>query len=357
MDGSRTRVHSEGIALSVVISTWNRKNLVWQAIDSVIGQHYDGLIEIVVVDDGSTDGTLQELSTRYAARALPPNRRLIIHPNPHTGITGTMGKGIELCSGEYVSMCNSDDTWEPQRAAELLAEVEKTPNTLVHTASKIRMLDGFQLPGGSRYRSFRETDDTVGLCGFSPVEYPGSITLAELLLDQTGSAFYIRGCMTVFPRMFLQGEFTMPAGLIVEEIWFMFAAMMQGGIRYASCNSYVQRMHGLNDSLIKGRGIPEPERVQYRLTFLKHVIPILRSRPNPDFALLRQVEARARVDKYLLDIAGGSGLRESIRGMHLSDVLVEPRSALSYALRAKVPSLHGFLQRMRQRLSRSSHEQ
>jgi glycosyltransferase involved in cell wall biosynthesis len=357
-EGSRIQANPQGIALSVVISTWNRRNLVWQAIDSVIGQQYEGPLEIVVVDDGSTDGTMEELSAGYAARTLPSNRHLIIHSNPHTGITGTMGKGIELSSGDYVTMCNSDDLWEPSRAAELLAEVERTPNTLIHTACKIRMLDGFRLPGGSEYRTFTETDDPVGLCDFTPVEYPGNITLRELLLDQSRSAFYIRGCMTIFPRKFMQGEFAMPAGLIVEEIWFIFAAMMQGSIRYANCNSYVQRMHGQNDSMIKGTGGMELEkRLRCNLVFLVHAIPILRNHAKRDVTLLRRVATRARVLKYRLDVNSGSGLREALRGVSLSDFLVGPRELLSYTLRAKAPSFHGFLQRMRQGLSRSSHEQ
>jgi glycosyltransferase involved in cell wall biosynthesis len=336
-------------ALSVVISTWNRRNLVWQAIDSVIGQQYEGPLEIVVVDDGSTDGTMEELSAGYAARTLPSNRHLIMHSNSHTGITGTMGKGIELCSGHYVSMCNSDDLWEPSRAAELLAEVEKTPNTLIHTAFKVRMLGGFQ------HWEARDTD--IGLRGGSPIEYPGNVTLRGLLLGQMGPGLSFGGGRTVFPRKFMQGEFTMPQGLWFEEDWFLFAAMMQGAVRYAGRNSYVWRIHGQCDSLPEMKAGRELERIRCNLVFLEHAMPILRNHMSRDITLLKRVATRARVLDYRLSLNDGSNYLQVLRRLSPLDVFAEPRELLSYTLRAKAPSFHGFLQRTRQGLSRSSHEQ
>lgn len=297
------------------------------------------------MDDGSTDGTLQELSARYATRALPSNRRLVIHSKPHTGITGTMGKGIELSSGDYVAICNSDDLWKPRRAAELLAEVEKTPNTLIHTTCEIRMLDGFQ------HRLYRETDDPIGLGGYTPVQYPGNVTLRELLMGQRRPRSYFGGGLSILPRKFMLGEFAMPQGLWHEEIWFLFAAMMQGSIRFANLNSYVQRMHGQNESLPETRAGREVEKLRCDLAFLEHAIPILSSRTNRDSALLRRVETRAHVLKYQLDINGESSCREALRDISLSDALTEPRAIFSLTLAAKMPSLHGFLRGMRRRLT------
>jgi hypothetical protein len=163
--------------------------------------------------------------------------------------------------------------------------------------------------------------------------------------------------MTVFPRKFMQGEFAMPAGLIYEEIWLVFAAMMQGTIRYANRNSYVQRMHGQNDSMIKGTGGMKPEQiVRCNLVFLKHAIPILQKHADQDDELLRRVATRARVLDYRLGLNDGSNYLQVLRRLSPLDVFAEPREILSYSLRAKAPSLHGFLQRTRQRLSRSSDE-
>jgi hypothetical protein len=345
-------VNTKVMVLSVIISTWNRRNLVWQAIDSVIGQQYEGPLETVVVDDGSTDGTLDELSARYAGRTLPANRRLIIHSKPHTGITGTMGKGFELCSGDYVTMCNSDDLWEPVRAAELLAEVEKTPNAVVHTTCKTRMLDGFQLPGEQGYQHYREADNAMRAGGFTPLEYPGNVTLRDVLPYPRWERFYFRGALTIFPREFMQGDFAMPQGLLFEETWFLFAAMMQGVIRYADLNSYVQRIHGQNDSLPDASATRGLKRIGCNLAFMEHAIPILRSHATRDRLLVKRVETRARVDKYRLDINGGTSWSQALRILSLSDFLVRPREILSHTLSAKVPSFHDFLRRTRQRLTR-----
>jgi glycosyltransferase involved in cell wall biosynthesis len=325
--------------------------MVTQAIDSVIGQQYEGLLEIVVVDDGSTDGTIRELTARYAARNVPSNRRLVIHANPHTGMTGTMGKGIELCSGDYVSMCDSDDLWEPARAAELLAEVEKTPNALIHTTCKMRMLDGFQLPNRARRGSFEETDNLFDKLGYTPLEYPGNVTLYDWLLGQQWRGPRMRGSLAIFPRTFVQGEFAMPAGSLWQEVWLTFAAMVQGTIRYAGLNSYVQRIHGENDSLPGPSTSKGLDITRGNLVFLEHAIPILRRHAGCDRSLLRRVETRAHVDRYRLNVSAGLSLREALKGVSLSDVLAEPRELLSYTLRAKAPALHDFLSRTRQSLT------
>jgi glycosyltransferase involved in cell wall biosynthesis len=344
-----TRANS--IPLSVVISTWNRRDLVWQAIDSVIGQQYEGPLEIVVVDDGSTDGTMQELSAKYCSRALPANRRLVIHANPHTGITGTIAKGIELSSGSHVAQCNSDDLWEPVRAAEMLAEVEKTPNVLIHANAKDRMLGGFQ------HRDYTENDDHLNLNARTPVEYPGNVTPRELLLGQLRPGLTFCGGLTVFPRRFMQGEFAMPAGLWHEEVWYLFAGIMQGGIRFANRNSCIYRVHGKNECLPEMRAGRELEKIQRRLVFLEHALPILRNRAGRDEELLRRVETHARVVNYRLGINAGASLPRALAGLTLTDFLVEPRGILSHTLSAKAPSLHRFQLRMRQRMTRSSHGQ
>jgi hypothetical protein len=335
--------NAKGPALSVVISTWNRKDLVTQAIDSVIGQEYEGPLEIVVVDDGSTDGTIQELSARYAARTLPSNRRLIIHSKPHTGITGTIAKGIELSSGDYVAQCNSDDLWEPVRATDLIAEIERTPNVLIHTNAKDRMLDGFQ------HQYLTENDDHLRLDTYAPVECPGNLTLLEVLLGQRRTRLSFSGGLSVFPRRFMQGEFVMPVGLWHEEIWYLFAAIMQGGIRYADTYSCIYRVHGKNECLEEMRVGRETEHIERDLTFLEHAIPVLRNHVSYGDALLKRVETHTRVVKYLANVSTGSSCREALRGLSLSDLLSEPRNILSSTLRVKVPSLSRFLRGLKLR--------
>ncbi len=339
--------------MSVVIPTWNREYLVGQAIDSVIGQRYEGPLEMIVVDDGSTDGTMRSLSARYAGGTLPSNRRLVLHSKPHTGISGTVGKGIELSTADHVSLCCSDDIWEPVRASELLAEVEKTPDALVHTNCKIRMKRGFRHP------MHRNTDDALRLSGWPPLESPGNISLEEFLLHQHRKKRFFGSGLMVFPRRFLAGRFAMPEGLLNDDEWLAFAAIVQGEVRFVDRNSYVWRIHEQSESLPEMIAAREPAR--RKQLFLEHVMLALRSHSCRDAALLRRLatqarllKSRARLLEYRLNVDRGVSLAQALRGISISDLLTEPREVLSYTLRVKAPRLYGLLRgiRLRQRLAR-----
>lgn len=94
--------------VSIVIPTWNRQQLVQEAIASVIAQTY-GNWELIVVDDGSSDDTVAELR-----KLTDPRLRLIARP--HSGVTAmSRNHGIEGARGELVAFLDSDDLWLPQK--------------------------------------------------------------------------------------------------------------------------------------------------------------------------------------------------------------------------------------------------
>ena len=106
-------------AVSVVLPTYNRAATLKRAIDSVLNQTFTDL-ELIVVDDGSTDGTPQTLS-KYADRS---NVRLV--STPHRGCAAARNTGIRLSSGRYVAFQDSDDEWEPRKLATAVAALEGT---------------------------------------------------------------------------------------------------------------------------------------------------------------------------------------------------------------------------------------
>jgi glycosyltransferase involved in cell wall biosynthesis len=106
-------------AVSVVLPTYNRAATLERAIDSVLNQTFTDL-ELIVVDDGSTDGTPQTLS-KYADRS---NVRLV--STPHRGCAAARNTGIRLSSGRYVAFQDSDDEWEPRKLATAVAALEGT---------------------------------------------------------------------------------------------------------------------------------------------------------------------------------------------------------------------------------------
>jgi hypothetical protein len=102
--------------VSVIIPTYDRKELVQQAIDSVLTQIYSHR-EVIVVDDGSTDGTGKTLAARYGDRI-----RYVWQENQ--GESVARNHGIELARGEYIALLDSDDLWLPEKLARQVAVLD-----------------------------------------------------------------------------------------------------------------------------------------------------------------------------------------------------------------------------------------
>jgi len=94
--------------VSVVIPTFNYGHLVGEAVDSVLAQSYPR-VEIVVVDDGSTDDTRQRLE-KYG-------ERMRYQYQPNAGLSAARNAGIGLARGELIALLDSDDAFHPEKLA------------------------------------------------------------------------------------------------------------------------------------------------------------------------------------------------------------------------------------------------
>ena len=92
--------------ISVIIPTYNRRNTLSRAVNSVLNQIYKP-IEIIVVDDGSTDGTKEMFSEMY------PLVRYIYQAN--SGVSLARNMGIKSASGDWIALLDSDDEWLPDK--------------------------------------------------------------------------------------------------------------------------------------------------------------------------------------------------------------------------------------------------
>ena len=92
--------------ISVIIPTYNRRNTLSRAVESVLNQIYKP-IEIIVVDDGSTDGAKEMCSEMY------PLVRYIYQAN--SGVSSARNTGIKSASGDWIALLDSDDEWLPDK--------------------------------------------------------------------------------------------------------------------------------------------------------------------------------------------------------------------------------------------------
>lgn len=104
--------HSSGLPLvSIVIPAYNAAEYLCEAIDSVLDQSYPN-IELIVLDDGSTDGT-SEILKRY------PEGDFYRESHPNMGQAATLNKGWAMSKGEFLGYLSADDTLLPD-AVEML---------------------------------------------------------------------------------------------------------------------------------------------------------------------------------------------------------------------------------------------
>jgi glycosyltransferase involved in cell wall biosynthesis len=90
------------MCVSIILPTYNRAQLICEAIDSILNQTYQDF-QIIVVDDGSTDNTAEVL------KSYIPKIRYIQQENKGPG--DARNRGIEDAKGKYIAFLDSDDIW------------------------------------------------------------------------------------------------------------------------------------------------------------------------------------------------------------------------------------------------------
>ena len=99
------------IIYSVVIPAYNAERFIRQALDSVAKQTFTGY-EIVVVDDGSTDGTAREIEAWAEAN---PAITLLLVRQSNGGIGAARNVGVRAARGQYVAFLDADDVWAERK--------------------------------------------------------------------------------------------------------------------------------------------------------------------------------------------------------------------------------------------------
>ena len=161
--------------ISVIIPTYNRASTLPRALDSVLRQTLPAA-EILVVDDGSSDGTSGLIMERY------PQCRYLSQPN--RGVSSARNLGIESAGEEWIALLDSDDAWLPdklQRQADALEQQGEyrlchTEEIWIRNGVRVNAMKKHAKQGGHIFRN------CLPLCVISP----SSALLHRTLFDELG---------------------------------------------------------------------------------------------------------------------------------------------------------------------------
>jgi glycosyltransferase involved in cell wall biosynthesis len=109
--------------ISVLISVYNGEQTIRETIQSILNQTFEDF-EIIVINDGSTDLTLEVLNSI-------PDPRIKVFSYPNAGLNASRNRGISHASGEYVSFIDADDLWTPDKLEGQLKALQENTDAAI----------------------------------------------------------------------------------------------------------------------------------------------------------------------------------------------------------------------------------
>ena len=129
--------------VSVIIPAYNRRAMLLEAIDSVLAQSASAF-ELIVIDDGSTDGTFEHL-----AQLAKPIR---IERIDHRGPAAARNHGVAIARAPLIAFLDSDDLWSPTKLECQLAFMRANHRCAISQTGEIWIRNGRRVNPGTRHR-------------------------------------------------------------------------------------------------------------------------------------------------------------------------------------------------------------
>ena len=146
--------------ISVIIPTFNRARQVQAALRSVLAQTYPEL-EVIVIDDGSADGTRQDLQTLMSLEDC--NHRVRYFFRPNQGQSTARNMGIEKARGELVAFLDSDDIWLPEKLEWQVRALEQFKDKCSACITDARLVDSLGMDISAFRESGKPYEETLGI--------------------------------------------------------------------------------------------------------------------------------------------------------------------------------------------------
>ena len=216
--------------VSVVIPAYNSEAYIAEAIQSALDQSYRDL-EVIVVDDGSTDGT------EKIVRAFP--YPVIYHRQENRGAGAARTLGVKHASGEWIAFLDSDDAWYPDKLAVQLEEARRQPSfpffysdmDAMDEAGRLVEKDFLQARTERRKKDKKPALDAVVFHNL-PFPYPSTVLLKRSLFLQAG------GFSKTFPANYHE-DFELFARLAhIEPIHFIPRSLVKYRLSFSETKDH-----------------------------------------------------------------------------------------------------------------------
>jgi glycosyltransferase involved in cell wall biosynthesis len=161
--------------VTVVIPTFNRGWVIQKAVDSVLAQDY-GNIQLIVVNDGSTDNTGSILS-HYGERITVINQ-------PNMGVSAARNTGIKNAGGAFVAFLDSDDSWLPSKLSAQITFFNENPDADICQCEEIWIRKGKRVNPRFKHKkpSGMIFEQSLHLCLVSP----SAVIIKKSLFQEKG---------------------------------------------------------------------------------------------------------------------------------------------------------------------------
>lgn len=202
--------------ITVIMPAYNAERFIEPAIRSVMTQTVTDW-ELLVIDDGSRDGTCAVVETLSAE----DSRVRLLRNDKNMGVANTRNRGLALCHGEFAAFLDSDDIWLPEKLQKQLDLLESSGASLCYTSYGIMDAEGNRSRG----------DYLV----------PAKADFRKLLKEN------VIGCSTVMLRRPVAENYRFETNLHHED-YALWLRMLKDGVQVAGCTDVLVRWRLVENS-------------------------------------------------------------------------------------------------------------
>ena len=162
--------------ISVVIPSYNRKEFLKRSIDSAINQTKKPF-EIIVVDDGSTDGTETMIKSDYDFVKFIKQK--------NKGVSAARNIGIKVSIGEWICFLDSDDEWKKDKIEKQVNAMKSNPGYKFFHSNEIWIKNGLRINQKKKHEKYGGDifDKCLDMCRISP----SSVMINKTVFDEVGN--------------------------------------------------------------------------------------------------------------------------------------------------------------------------